>query len=261
MKLIKIPFSAGGLGKTKGCEKAPDMVVNEIKRFYLNEKGQKVDFKVETIPVNNANIGETNQNIYEHMLQNDEIPILIGGDHSITYSAFKAFAAQFKDTGLIVFDAHLDMMNDFSPPTHEDYLRALINEKIIDARKIVVVGVRNWHENEISFAKRNNIRYFTMKHIYELGMHEFCDLLMELSRDIKNLYLSIDIDGIDPAFAPGTGYNEPGGVSSREFLYILQRLNLIGNIRIIDLVEINPDKDMGNNTVILGAKIVKELLK
>jgi len=82
---------------------------------------------------------------------------------------------------------------------------------------------------------------------------------MELSKG-KELYVSIDIDVIDPAFAPGTGYCEPGGLSTRDFLYLIQRINKLKNLKAIDLVEINPDKDKENMTVKLGAKILSELI-
>jgi len=76
----------------------------------------------------------------------------------------------------------------------------------------------------------------------------------------KESYVSIDIDVIDPAFAPATGYCEPGGLTSRQFLYIIQRINKIKNLKAVDIVEINPDKDGGEKTVKLGAKILSELI-
>jgi len=82
---------------------------------------------------------------------------------------------------------------------------------------------------------------------------------MEFSNN-KELYVSIDIDVLDPAFAPGTGYREPGGLSSRDFIYLVQRINKIKNLKAVDIVEINPDKDIKNQTVKLGAKILSELI-
>ena len=76
----------------------------------------------------------------------------------------------------------------------------------------------------------------------------------------KELYVSVDIDVIDPAFAPATGYPEPGGLSSREFIYLIQRINKMKNLRGIDIVEINPEKDENNLTIKLGAKILSELI-
>jgi agmatinase len=90
-------------------------------------------------------------------------------------------------------------------------------------------------------------------------LDDTCDIIMEFSNR-KELYLSIDIDVIDPVFAPATGYPEPGGLTNRQFLYIIQRMNKIKNLRAIDIVEINPDKDKTGITVKLGAKILGELI-
>ncbi len=92
-------------------------------------------------------------------------------------------------------------------------------------------------------------------------LEEMCDIIMEFS-DKKQLYVSIDIDVVDPAFAPSTGYPEPGGFTSKEFLYLIQRLNKIKNLRGVDIVEINSEMDKENNnfTVKLGAKILSEFL-
>ena len=88
---------------------------------------------------------------------------------------------------------------------------------------------------------------------------ESCEVLMEFASG-KELYVSIDIDVIDPAFAPATGYKEPGGFSSREFLYLIKRINKMKNLRAVDLVEINPDKDEKHDfiTTKLGSKILSE---
>ena len=85
------------------------------------------------------------------------------------------------------------------------------------------------------------------------------DTIMEFAGK-KEVYVSIDIDVVDPAFAPATGYLEPGGLTSREFIYLIQRINKIKNLRAVDIVEINPEKDKDNLTVKLGAKVLAELL-
>jgi len=83
---------------------------------------------------------------------------------------------------------------------------------------------------------------------------------MERARNSSGFYISIDIDSVDPAFAPGTGYIEPGGLSSRELIYFIKRLSLLNNFRGGDIVEINPDLDNRNMTVKLGAKILSEMI-
>ena len=92
------------------------------------------------------------------------------------------------------------------------------------------------------------------------NIEDVCDTIMENVRNCDGLYISIDIDVIDPAFAPGTGYPEPGGLSSQEILYFIRRLKLLKNFRRIDLVEICPQKDVNEMTVRLGARIICEFL-
>ena len=83
---------------------------------------------------------------------------------------------------------------------------------------------------------------------------------MELINKNKALYISVDIDVVDPAYAPGTGYLEPGGLSSRELLYMLHRFKKLRNFNYLDVVEINPGKDLNEITVKLGASIIREML-
>ena len=261
MKIIKIPFSAGGLGKTSGTEIAPDKIVNELKQVFLNEQVVKPEFSVESIEVNNSNISETNENIYNHLMQNDEMPIIIGGDHSITYACFKAFSKQFDNPGIIVFDAHPDCENNFSPPTHEDFLRVLIEENHVKRGNVILVGLRNWHKNEYDYLKQNKIKFFSMKEIANEDIKEVSEAVMSAALQFSSVYVSIDIDVLDPAFAPGTGYLEPAGLSSRELTFFLQRLSNLKNLKAVDLVEVNPKLDINNLTVKTGAKIISELFK
>lgn len=262
MKLIKIP-AINGLGKTNGCEKAPDKIIQNLKEFYLNEDGVLPFFEVENVEVNKSNIEETNEiinKIIKESIDKTDRCFALGGDHSITYSCFKAFSEKFNNPALLVFDAHADLMNNFKPPTHEDYLKVLIEENLVKKDNIVLVGLRNWHREEYKYIKQNKIKFFNMKEISQEGLSEVSDSVMSAIKNFESLYISIDIDVLDPSFAPGTGYREPGGLTSRELLYFLQRLKLLKNLKMIDLVEINPDKDVNEMTVKLGAKIVSELV-
>ena len=261
MKLIKIP-AINGLGKTEGCEKAPEKIISHLKEFYLNEDGMLPLFDIEEVEVEKANIEKTNENIYNKIkesLNEAEQIFILGGDHSITYPCFKAFSEELANAGLLVFDAHPDCVNNFKPPTHEDYLRVLVEERKLKKENVVLVGLRNWHKEEYKFLKENKIKFFNMKEIANENIHEVSESIMSVAKNFNALYVSIDIDAMDPAFAPGTGYMEPGGFTSRELLYFLKRLKLLKNLKAIDLVEINPDKDSNELTVKLGAKILSEM--
>ena len=251
MKIVTVPFSGGSLGKNVGCEEGPKKVLDTLKNISLNEKGNNLVYDVVDLKFD----GDFDK--LQEEISNVEGDIFLGGDHSITYGAVKGLEGS---KGLLIFDAHPDLEVGTKSISHEDYLRKLIENNIVDKDKIVLVGVRNWSKNEKEFLQENNIRCFNMKQIFEYGVKNVCESVMEIVQGFEKLYLSIDIDVVDPAYAPGTGYLESGGLTSRELLYFLQRLKQVKNLRRVDLVEINPRKDFNNKTSLLGAKILSEII-
>lgn len=268
MLIVKVP-GINGLGETKGCEKAGNSVLEALKEIYSNERGAPIDIKLldlQEIHLDNSDLETSNRLIYKNSLEFfEEKPktIFLGGDHSISFSTTKAFLEYCKKSEkepcLIVFDAHPDCMGSADPklPTHEEWLRALIQSGF-SPENIFLIGVRNSDPSEIVFLKKQGIKVMNMNQILE-NLEDSCDTIMEFSKD-KELYVSIDIDVVDPAFAPGTRYKEPGGLTTRQFLYLIQRLNKVKNLRAVDIVEINPDKDTKDLTIKLGAKILAELI-
>ncbi|MDD5253702.1 MAG: arginase family protein [Candidatus Nanoarchaeia archaeon] len=240
MKFYKIKSSQGSLRKNNGCEKAPDLIL---------EGKESVNIKI-----NPNNIEETNENIFNSV---DE-GFIVGGDHSITFSCFRKLSKKYKNPGLVIFDAHPDCENDFRPPSHEDFVKVLIRDGIIKKENVILVGIRTMDIKEKQFLQQEKIIYFDDKKLFN-NIEEICDVVMENCMKFDALYLSIDIDVLDPAFAPGTGYLEPGGLSSKELFYFLRRLKLLNNLKMIDLVEVNPDKDVNGMTVKIAKKIVDEL--
>ena len=236
MFIVKVP-GINGLGKTKGCEKAPNAVLEALNEIHSTESGKPIDSRLldlEEVHLDNSNVELSNNLIYKNsfkMFEAQPKTIFIGGDHSISYSITRGFFDSCQNSGkepcLIVFDAHADCMTPMKEPTHEEWLRKLIEDGF-PARNILLVGVRNMWQDEIIFLKEKGIRMISMNQF--LGnLQDICDTIMEFS-DGKELYVSIDIDVVDPAFAPATGYPEPGGLSSREFIYLIQRINKIKNL-------------------------------
>ena len=257
MNVLKVPL-VNGLGKTKGCEEAPDKIAAAIKQFYISENLQIPVFNTKNLLLDQSNVEQANKAVFE-AVKNLDRGIIIGGDHSVTYPCFKAFAEKYKNPGLVVFDAHPDMEVGTDTPTHEDFIRFLIEEGSLKPENIVLVGLRNMSKNEMVFLKEKKIKYCPMKFIASEGKEFVCDEVMSFAKDFDALYLSIDIDVLDPAFAPGTGYLEPGGLSTRELLYFLQRMKNLKNLKLIDVVEVNPSKDLNDLTVKTAAKLIVEL--
>lgn len=256
MNIVKVKTSQGCLNKNIGCEDAPDKIIEDLSNIWSREDGINKDYKISEVKIVSGNIDETNKNI-----ENFFGDIFIGGDHSISYYLVKGLVKQKGETGIVIFDAHPDCFKTegFDIPTHEDWVMHLVKEKIVKPENIVLVGCRNMDVKEIEFIQENNIKFFDIKSLNE-NKENICNNIMEIANKFKNFYLSLDIDIIDPAFAPGTGYLEPAGISSRDMIYFVQRLRLLKNLRRVDLVEINPKKDINNITVKLGAKIIKELI-
>jgi len=282
MFVVKVP-GINGLGKTKGCERAGNEILKTLKEIYSNEQGKEIDVNkldLEEIHLDNNDLGLTNKLIYENsfkMFEEQPRTIFLGGDHSISYSLTRAFLDSCEHAGkepcLIVFDAHPDLMTPMrveskdsshttlmccKEPTHEEWLSTLVEDGF-PSENILLVGIRNSWKDELEFIKKKGIKVISMNEIL-LDIENACDTIMEFSSG-KQLYVSIDIDVIDPVFAPATGYkNEVGGLTSRQFLYLIQRINKIKTLRGVDIVEINPEKDKDGLTVKLGAKILAELI-
>ncbi len=259
MQIIKVP-GLNCLGKNQGCLNAGNAVLAELAKEFDSSV-----LNLEEIHVDNEDVVEQEKLIYENSkdaFEEQDKVIFLGGDHSITYSTGKAFLDVFGNNSyLIVFDAHADCMPAMKEPTHEEWLRGLV-ERGFDSSHIVLVGLRKIELEERRFLDSNKIKYF------EMGKFEnfefLCDSVMEfVNQPDSKVYVSIDIDVVDPAFAPSTGYLEPGGFSSREILYFVRRLSKMRGLRAVDIVEIDSegDKKKGNVTVRLGARILWEFLQ
>ncbi len=184
----------------------------------------------------------------------DKFPIMIGGEHSITIGAAKALAEQ-EDTGIIFIDAHADFRDEY---LGNKYSHACVARRAYEylRGKVVSIGVRSASQEEILYARKIGYRWITSYDFLEMGWKDAIENALEiLSAD--NVYLSIDIDGIDPSFAPGTGTPEYFGLTPLDVKRIIDFLGprLIG----ADIVEVCPPCDNGNTSV-LAARLIQEIV-
>lgn len=271
--VVKVP-GVNGLGKTNGCENAGNKILESLKEIYSNESFKPINFSsldLEEIHLDNSDLVLTNELIYKNSFESFESGkqkiIFLGGDHSVSYSLARGFLDYCNNNGhepcLIVFDSHPDLMHPTLSermeqiPTHEEWLRALIEDGF-PPENILLVGVRNSYIDETEFIEKHKIKIISVNPIRE-NLEEMAEIIMEFAYG-KELYVSVDIDVIDPAFAPATGYPEPGGLTSRQFIYLIQRIKKIKTLRAVDIVEINEKQDKERITVKLGAKILAELM-
>jgi len=174
-------------------------------------------------------------------------PIILGGDHSITYPVLKAVARAHRAVDILHFDAHPDLYEDLYGDrlSHACPFARIMEEGL--AKTLVQVGVRAATADQRATARRHGVRMVEMKDFQEGLMLEF-----------KNpLYISFDLDSLDPAFAPGVSHQEAGGLTTRQAVDIIHRLKarIIG----LDVVELNPKRDLSGITASAAVKIVKEV--
>lgn len=174
------------------------------------------------------------------------VPIVLGGDHSISYPVLKAFAGVHKPLDILHFDAHPDLYDDL----YGDRLsHACVFARILEdglAESIVQVGVRAVTADHRSRALKHGVRMVEMKEIREPLYFKFAN----------PVYISFDMDALDPAFAPGVSHHEPGGLSTRQAVQIIQALK--GRVVGLDIVELNPGRDVAGITAAAAFKIIKE---
>ena len=175
------------------------------------------------------------------------VPIVLGGDHSITYPVLKAFAAKFKPLDVLHFDAHPDLYDDLYGDrlSHACPMARVLDDGL--AATIVQVGVRAVTAAHRSRALKHGVRMVEMKEI-DGPLH------LKFSNP---LYISFDLDALDPAFAPGVSHHEPGGLTTRQAVQVIQALK--GRIVGLDIVEFNPTRDLSGITAAAAFKIIKEV--
>src|ERR1700734_1930465 len=188
-------------------------------------------------------------------------PVTAGGDHSITYPIFRALAAT-APIGMIHIDAHTDTWGEFfgSKFTHGAPFRLAVEAGLLDPRRTIQIGIRGGQNTleGIEFSRGHGMRVIFMEDFAAMGVEE---VIAEARRVVGDgpTYISFDVDGLDPVYAPGTGTPEVGGLTTLEaqrLLRGLRGLNLIGG----DVVEVAPLLDQTGNTALVGATMMFEIL-
>ncbi|MEW7290117.1 agmatinase [Aquimarina sp. 2304DJ70-9] len=191
-------------------------------------------FDIEEITANHLNL---NRKIFT-----------LGGDHSITFPIIKAHHHKYPKLDILQIDAHSDLYDNFEG---DPYSHACPFARIMEngfAVTLVQVGIRTLNTHQAKQAEKFNVDIYQMK-----------DFDPSMKLEFENpLYISLDMDGFDPAFAPGVSHHEPGGLSSRQVIDLIQ--NIDAEVIGADIVEYNPNRDFQNMTAFLAAKMMKEIL-
>ena len=194
------------------------------------------------------------------------IPFIVGGDHSLSYPNVAALTDVYGkgNVGVIHFDAHFDgsaFMGHLI--SHGTWVKRLITEGHVPGKNYIQVGLRGYYPDTETFEwmRKNEFRYHTMAEVEKRGWDAVLeDAIVEAKDGPEYLFISFDIDTIDPGFAPGTGTPEPGGLNPREAFPLVRRLCAETNVVGFDLVEYAPDRDPGYVTGLVANRLLRECL-
>lgn len=259
--IVGVPDESKSHAKRKGASKGPDSLrqaSNESGFFERNGKlipvcpilgniSNKLIFDYGNIPKENL------QKLITDLVANNKIPIVIGGDHSITSTVLQATGDIHGKLGLFYFDAH----PDFVSSTTEYYGSVLTDSsRWIDFSQSMLIGTRAAEPEELENAGSVGLEVITPIDVAKLGISRVANKLQAKGYNNKR-YVSIDLDCADPAYAPGVSLPSPCGLSSIDLVYLV-KLVINSGIVGIDIVELSPDFDLNNMTANLAARILLE---
>ena len=262
----------GGTTNRPGARHGPREVRNSssLIRLYhpVSLKSPYDKFNIADIgdcPVNPADLNDSLSKIekfYLDIVKKKTVPISIGGDHLISLPILRALAKD-KPIGLFQFDAHSDTWDTYFGDykyTHGTPFRRAIEENLVDPRKYIIIGIRGslYDPDDLKWAKDQGVTIITIDEYFQIGFSKTMEIAKNVLGDTPS-YLTFDIDGIDPTFAPGTGTPEVGGFNVRESQLIIRELNTVNFIG-ADIVEVSPPFDINNMTSLVASNIAFEIL-
>lgn len=184
--------------------------------------------------------------VLKELTSGDKI-ISLGGDHSVSFPLIEAYTQKYPNLHVLHLDAHADLYDDFegNPFSHASPFARLMEKNLLSS--LTQVGIRTLNTHQQEQADRFGVKIIEMK-----------DFNFDFISDLKGpLYISLDLDVLDPAFAPGISHHEPGGMSARQLISIIQQIQVpvVG----ADIVELNPTRDINDTTAMVAYKLVKEI--
>ncbi len=269
--LVGVPWD-GGTTNRAGARHGPREIRNQsslmrkvhhVSRIAPYDLAQVADLG--DCPVNPIDLMDSLARIerfYRTIHRAGALPLSAGGDHLITLPIMRAIARD-RPVGMVHFDAHSDTNDRYfgdNPYTHGTPFRRAVEEGLLDPRRTVQIGIRGsiYGAGDMEFAEESGMRIIYMEEFTATGPEQ---VIREARRVVGDgpTYISFDVDGLDPAFAPGTGTPEIGGMTTREAQEVvrgLQGLDLVGG----DVVEVAPPFDPSGNTALVGATFMFEIL-
>ena len=250
--LIGLPYDASS-SYLRGAAEAPPLIRAALQspaRNSATELGQDVSELTDAgdLPVSSpAEYRAEVESRVSELLAGGSNPLALGGDHSVSYPVVRAVSRHVPVLSILHLDAHPDLYEEFEGDhfSHACPFARIMEEGL--ARRLVQVGIRTLNHHQRQQAERFGVEIISMR-----------DWVAGRRPSVEgDVYLSVDLDGLDPGFAPGVSHREPGGLSVREVLGLIQGIE--GRLVGADVVEYNPQQDLGGLTAIVAAKLVKEI--
>ena len=245
----------------KGTVNAPEKIrsVSREMDVYIENNQKSLAYTNHGQPTSKifdlGNISRANvPHVFERIFHDDKIPVTLGGDHSLTSLIVKTLGKNSKPISLVYFDAHPDFLS-----STQDFYGSVVYDCLpfIDVKSSVMIGVRSPELEEINNIKKYGMNVFSPTDIQYFGLKQTLNEI--LSTLGKNIYISFDMDCIDPAFAPGVSVPVPMGLDPVTASILLQNISQCGILG-MDLMEVCPNYDIQNNTCHLASRLISEVL-
>ena len=262
--VIGVPDESRSHAKRKGTSRAPDVLRIASNESEFFERGGRL---IPTCPMRGTLEGkrvfdagnvaskQELQKIVSDVISAGKLPIMIGGDHSLTTETIKAASAG-KKLSLLYFDAHPDFVSSV-----RNYYGSVLTDSAqsLNFRKSMLIGTRAAEQEELENARKVDLKIVNPLDVSELGVKKVAQMIKARTAGSRT-YISIDLDCVDPASAPGVSVPSPGGLSAVNLIYLLNKAISGGNVVGIDIVELTPDYDVNGMTATLAARILSECI-
>ncbi|TBR25839.1 MAG: arginase family protein [Candidatus Nitrosotenuis sp.] len=259
--IIGIPDETGSHSVWSGTSKAPDRI-----RRISNERDIYYEKKLQCIALPTKGLQDTRvydygnikkrqiPKTFDKILSSSKIPIAIGGDHSNTTSILKAMAKKHGPVSLVYFDAHPDFVSHT-----RNYYGSVITDSLdyIDIKSSIQIGIRSPEVEEIANIEKHRLKVITPFDVIEYGMKDISKTVMDTIKE--NVYVSFDMDCLDPAYAPGVSVPVPIGMESQDTTHLVKKIAQRG-IMGLDIMEVCPKHDLNNQTSHLASRMIGEIV-
>nr|WP_237563764.1 formimidoylglutamase [Halalkalibacter okhensis] len=273
--LIGAPLSKSSISHSGACF-APGTIRKALSGYSTYSIEDTIDLAkwiiqdLGDVSMHVTNIEESQNRVYETILQLFKehpswLPIVLGGDNSITYPSIKGYQEAKGEVGVIQFDAHHDVRNlEDGGPSNGTPFRSLLESKTINGANLVQVGIRDFSNSKPyhDYVNNHGVTVYTMKDVRHTSMKELMETsLKKLEKSVDSIYVSVDMDVIDQAQAPGCPAIGPGGMDTVDLFEAISYLGEHPMVGGLEIVEVDPTVDFRDMTSRVAAHVILNFLK